>query len=120
QWQERRDCMCDILTGDIHGCAQFIGFSENVGIKERFADDAHSETGHLLIDVNDSAVRPRLLDLLAVITYDLGIVGNMTWLEGWGYKLTLVTVEISFATEDAITNRGTKGTMYCYPFVEVI
>src|SRR5205823_2119991 len=38
----------------------------------------------------------------------------------WGYELTLMTVEITFATEDAVTNRGAKGIMDCHSFVEVI
>ena len=40
--------------------------------------------------------------------------------ERWGHELALVTVKIAFATEDAITNRGTKEMMDGDAFVEVI
>src|SRR5437588_9155713 len=112
--------MRDILVGDGHGCAKFAGFGEDVGVKEGFADDAHSEVGHLLVDVNDASIRPGLLDLFAVVSHDLGITGNMAWLEGRSYELALVTVEITFATEDAVTNCGAGGIMYGDAFVEVV
>src|SRR5258708_626263 len=103
--------MRDIFSGDGHGCTEFVSFGEDVGVKERFADDAHGQVSHLLIDVNDGAIRPDLLNLLAVMPHDGGIAGNMTWLEGRGHELALAAVEIAFTTEDAITNHGTKGIM---------
>ena len=71
--------MCHIRRGDGHGCAKFIGFRKDIGIKERFADNAHGEIGHLLVDVNGGAIRPGLLDVLAVMPHDFSIAGNMTW-----------------------------------------
>src|SRR5437588_7133236 len=112
--------MRDILVGDGHGCTKFAGFGEDVGVKEGFADDAHGEVGHLLVDVNDASIRPGLLDLLAIVSHDVGIAGNMAWLEGRSYELALVAVEIAFATEDAVTNGGAEGIMNGDAFVEVI
>ncbi len=74
--------------------------------------DAHSDTGHLLIDVYSCVISPGLLNLLAIFTNDLGITGHMTGLERWRHKLALVMVEVTSATEDAITDD--------HPFVEVI
>ena len=118
--QERRGCLRSILHDDGHGRAQFVGFGEDVGVKERFADDAHGEIGHLPIDINDAPIRPGLLNLLAVVSHEVGIAGNMTRLERGGHELALVTVEIALATEDAITNHRAKAVMDCQAFVEVI
>src|SRR2546428_11494845 len=112
--------MRDILDGDCHGCAKFVGFSEDVGVKERFANDAHRDVGHMSIHVNSRTIGPGLLNLLTVVAHDVGIAGNMTWLEQWGHEFTLVTMQIAFATEDAITDDRPKGIMHCQTFIEVI
>jgi len=121
-WQrpERRDTMREIRHGDGHGRAKFIGFGKDIGVKERFADDAHGEIGHVLIDVNNCTIGPGLLHMFAVIAHDLGISGNMAWLERRGHELTLVTVEITFATGNAIPDDGTTERMDGSAFVEVI
>jgi len=72
------------------------------------------------IDINDGPISPTLLDLLAKVSHDVGIAGNMAWLERWGYQLALVAVKIAFAAEDAITNHGAKDMMDGQAFVEVI
>ena len=109
-WQrpERRDSVREIRNGGGHRCAKFIGFGKDIGIKERFADDAHGEIGHVLIDINHRTIGPGLLDVLAVMAHVSGVASNMAWLEGWSHELTLVTMEITFATEDAIPNDRTK------------
>src|SRR5947209_17594383 len=101
--QKHRERMCGIFRSDSHSCSQFVGFGENIGIKERLADDTHGEIGHLPININDSSIRPRLLDLLTVMSHDIGIASNVTWLEGGSYELALMTMKITFTTEDAIT-----------------
>jgi len=111
--------MREILNDDSHGLAEFIGFGKDIGIKERFADDAHGEIGHGLIDVNQDPIGPGLLDVLAVITHDLSIT-NMPWLERRGHELPLVTVEIIFSTENTITANGTTERKDGFAFVEVI
>src|SRR5947209_6693705 len=120
RWQEYRERMGSILRRDGHRCAQLVSFSEDIGVEEHLADDTHSQIGHLPININDSSSRPCLLDLLAVMSHDLGVASNVTWLEGWSHKLALMTMKITFATEDAITYRGTKGIMDCLTFVKVI
>src|SRR5258708_10627887 len=112
--------MRHILSGDGRSCAEFVGFGEDICIKEHLADDTHSEVGHLLINVNRDTIRPGLLDLLTVMSHDIGIAGNMAWLKGWRHELALVTVEIASATEDAVTDDGTEDIMDCQAFVEVI
>ena len=72
------------------------------------------------VDVNDGIIRPGLLDLFAVMAHDAGIAGNVAWLERWSHELALLTVEIAFATEDAVTNHGAKGIMDSQSFIEVI
>ena len=69
---------------------------------------------------NGGTIKPGLLDLFTVVSHDAGVAGNMAWLERWRHELALVAVEIAFATEDTITNCGTKGTMNGDAFVEVI
>jgi hypothetical protein len=44
----------------------------------------------------------------------------MARLEGRSHEFTLVTVELPFATENAIANRRSEGIMDCYAFVKVI
>src|SRR6266571_413025 len=112
--------MRDILINDGHRRSKLIGFRENIGIKQSFPNDTHGNNGHLLVDVNDAAIGPGLRDLLAIVTHDVGIGGNVAWLEGWRHQLALVTVEIAFAAKDAITNEGTKGVVNGHAFVEVI
>ena len=121
-WQrpERRDPVREIRHGGGHRCAKFIGFGKNIGIKERFTDDAHGKIGHVLIDINHRTIGPGLLDVLAVMTYDSGVASNMAWLEGWGHELALVTMEITFATGDAIPNDRTTKRMDDSALVEVI
>src|SRR5260370_5298627 len=118
--EEHRGSMRNILHGDGHGRAQFVGFGEAVSDKERFAEDAHGEIGHLPVDVNAGTISPGLLNLLAVISHDINIADNMAWLEGRRHQLALVTVEIALATEDAITDYGPEEIMNCQAFVEVI
>src|SRR5690349_24432786 len=103
--------MRDIFHGDRHGCAKFVGFSEDIGVKECFANDTHGDVGHMSIHINSDTIGPGLLNLLAVEAHNIGIAGDMTWLERWGHKFTLVTMEIAFATEDAVTYDRTKGIM---------
>jgi hypothetical protein len=110
----------NILSGNGHGRTEFVCLGEDVGVKERFANDAHGQVGHLLVDVNAATIKPGLLDMLAVMAHDAGIAGNVAWLEGWGHELALLTVEIAFATEDAVTNHRAKGIMDGQPFIEVI
>jgi hypothetical protein len=74
----------------------------------------------LLININDTSIGPRLLDLFAVMSHDIGVASNMAWLEGGSHELALMTMNITFATEDAITYCGTKGIMDRLTFVEVI
>jgi hypothetical protein len=112
--------MGSILKDDGQGCAKFVGFAEDVGVKKRFADDAHGQVGHLPVDVDDGTINPGLLDLFAVIAHDLGIAGNMTRLEEGSHELALATVKIALATEDAITEKGTDEFMNSHAFVEVI
>ena len=112
--------MRDIFDGDRHGCAKFVGFSEDVGVKECFTDDAHSDVGHVSIHIDNGTIGPGLLNLLAVMAHDTGIAGDMTWLERWGHEFTLVTMEIAFATEDAVTDDRPKGIMHGYTFIKVI
>src|SRR5947209_4852245 len=112
--------MGDVLCGHGHGGTQFVGFSEDVGVEECFADDAHSEVGHLLVNIDHAPIKPGLLNLFAVVSHNIGVASDMAWLEGWGDELALVSVEIAFATEDAVTNRGAKGIVNGYAFVEVI
>ena len=121
-WQrpERRDPVREIRHDRCHGRAKFIGFGEDIGIKEYFADDAHGEIGHVLIDVNHRPIGPGLLNVLAVMPHNVGIASNMAWLERWGHELALVTVEITFATRNAITDDGTTERMDGSAFVEVI
>src|SRR5260370_16173216 len=118
--EEHRGSMRNILHGDGHGSTQFVGFGEDVSVKERFADDAHGEVGHLPVDINAGTISPGLLNLLAVISHDINIADNMAWLKGRRHKLALVTVEIALATEDAITDYGPDQIMHCQAFVEVI
>jgi len=72
------------------------------------------------IDVNESTIRPGLLELFAVRAHDLGIPGNLVWLEGGSHQLALMTVEIAFARGEAIPNHGTGERMDDSAFVEVI
>jgi hypothetical protein len=44
----------------------------------------------------------------------------MARLEGRSHEFTLVAVELSFATENAIANGWSEGSMDCYAFVKVI
>ena len=118
--QERREGMRHVLVDDGHSCAEFVGFGEDVGVKERFADDAHREVGHVPIDIDDGPIGPTLLDVLAILSHDVGIASNMAWLERWGHQLALVTVEIALAAEDAIPNHGTKDMVDGQAFVEVV
>ena len=112
--------MRGVFSGDGHGCAKFAGLGENIGVKECLANDAHSDVGHLPIDINDATISPGLLNLLAIMSHDASIAGNMTWLERWSHEFTLVTMEITFATEDAIADYWTKGIMDGYALIKVI
>ena len=100
--------------------AKFVCFGENFGIKKSFADNTHCKVGHVLVDIDNAIIGPCLLNLLAVISHSLGIADYVAWLERRGHDLALVAVEITFATEDAITDYGTKGIMHCQTFVKVI
>lgn len=74
--------MGNVLGDDRHGCAEFVGFGEDVGVEERFADDACREVGQVSIDIDDYTLAPTPLEVLAVIAHDVSIAGNMAWLEG--------------------------------------
>src|SRR2546421_4803458 len=112
--------MRKVRKGGGHGCTKFVGFGEDVSVKERFAYDTQSEVGHLPIDINHSPISPGLLDTLAVIAHAIGITDHMAWLERWSHELTLVTVKITLAREEAIPDYRREEAMDGYAFVEVI
>ena len=112
--------MGNILCDGGHGCTKFIGLGEDIGVKERFADDAHGEIGHLLIDINDGTIRPGLLNVFTVRAHHLGIASNMARLERGSHEFPLVAVKIALATEDAIAEDRTNELLDDLAFVEVI
>src|SRR5947208_1244693 len=112
--------MRNILNSNGHGRAEFVSFGEHISVKKSFADNTHRDIGHVLVDIDNAIIEPGLLNLFAVVSYSLGITGNMPWLERWGHDLALMAVEITFATEDTIANDGTKGIMNCQAFIKVI
>src|SRR5579859_2649152 len=120
QWREPCDSIRNVRRDSGHGCAKFVDFGEDIGIKEHFADNAHGQVGHMLTNVNDGTINPSSLDSLTIIAHDIGIASNTAWLEKWSHELTLVAVKIALATEDAITQYCTKGSMECHAFVKVI
>ena len=119
-WKEHRSCMRSILKSNGHGRTELVGFGENIGIKKSLADNTHCNVGHLLVDIDNALIMPGLLNLFAVLSHSLSIADNMTWLERWGHDLALMTVEITFATEDAIADYWTKSIMNCQAFIKVI
>jgi hypothetical protein len=74
----------------------------------------------LLIDIYDSSIVPRLLDLLSIPSYALSVMSNMAWLKRWGDQFTLMAVEIALTTEDAIADYGTKDVMDGHTFIKVV
>jgi hypothetical protein len=74
----------------------------------------------LLIDIYDSSIVPRLLDLLSIPSYALSVTSNMAWLKRWGDQFTLMAVEIALTTEDAIADYGTKDVMDGNTFIKVV
>ena len=112
--------MRNVRKSNGHGRAEFVGFGENIRIKKSFADNTHCDVCHVLVDIDNAIIEPDLLNLFAVVSHSPGIAGNMTWLERWGHDFALMAVEITFATEDAIADYGTKGIMNCQAFIKVI
>ena len=103
-----------------HCCAKFVGFREDIGIKEHFADDAHRQLCHLLTDINHLPFSPALLNLLAVFDHSVSIAGDLPWLKCGSYQFALPPVERPLAGEDAITNHRAECIMRCLSFIKII
>src|SRR5579859_668803 len=103
-----------------HASTKLVGFAEDISIKERFACNAHGEASHLLVDVNCSAVRPGLLNVLAVVSHRCGVTDNMAWLKGRRHAPALVAVYLAFVTENIFTNQRWEGIMKARTSIEVI
>src|ERR1700676_3341293 len=112
--------MRDKFSGDSHRGTEFVGFGDDIGIKECLANNTHSQVGHVLIDINGAPISPELLDLFAILPHDVGITGYVTWLEGGSHELALLPMEITFACKNAIAQGSAKGIMNGHTFVEVI
>ena len=112
--------MRNVRKSNGHSRAEFVGFGEYISIKKSIADYTHCDVSHVLVDIDNALIMPGLLNLFAVVPHNIGITYNMAWLERWGHDLALMTVKITFATEDAIADYGTKGIMNCQAFIKVI
>lgn len=112
--------MREILCDSGHGFAEFVGFGEDISIKECFDDDAHGQVGHLSIDVNTTTTGPSLLDLLGISAHGVCIAGNMTRLERGSHELALVTMKISITRSKASTQDRAEDCTDSDAFVEVI
>src|SRR5262249_41083969 len=89
-----------------------------IGVKKRFADDPHGEREHLLIEINDGPIPPRVLQVFTVRSHESGIVRNMARLEGRSHEFPLVVVKSALAREDAIAKDRAKALLADQSFVE--
>jgi hypothetical protein len=92
----------DILVHYRHRCTKLISLIEDIVVKEHFADNAHSDGNHVLIEVNDRAIVPLLLEPFSIPHHRFRVSGEVPWLKKGSHHFALSLVKLSFADEQPV------------------
>jgi len=107
----------DILVHHRQRCSKLISLLEDIVVKEHFADNAHSDGNHLLIEVNDRAIVPLLLEAFTIPHNRFRISGDVPWLKHGSHQFALSPMKLSFADEKPV---ATERVMDEPSFAQVI
>src|SRR5258708_4709844 len=106
QHQGFRELAHCVLKADRHGRTNLVGLFEHIDIEEYFADDAHGQADHLLVQVDRRPVGPLACDQFAVLHDGLDIIGDVARLKHRDHQFALFAVKVALADKETIALDG--------------